>query len=525
MEFSRTSGVLLHPTSLPGRFGIGDLGDAAYRWIDFLAETGQTLWQLLPLGFTGAASGNSPYQSLSAFAGSPLLISPERLVARKLLAKADLDQVPQFPSQTVDYGRVSDWKTRLLHRSFEQFKATPASGYPADEERAAFQAFTVANAGWLDDFSLFMALKQAHDGRPWNTWEPAIRGRQAPAMKQWSVDLAGTIEEHQYLQYLFFTQWSAVKAYANRHNIKIIGDAPIFVGYDSADVWANPDLFYLDADGSPLAGAGVPPDYFSKTGQLWGNPLYRWEAMAERGYEWWIHRIRVLLTMVDITRIDHFRGFEAYWSVPAGEATAVNGHWIKGPGRDLFVALKRTLGDLPIIAEDLGLITADVIALRDGMAFPGMKVLQFAFSGDPHNEYLPHNYSPNCVVYTGTHDNDTTLGWYAAAGKKERHFVHRYTGRDGSEIHWDLIRLAFGSTAHVAIVPLQDVLGLGSEARMNTPGQPVGNWAWRCAEDALTPAIRDRLKEVTEVFGRGLQPSETPPEHRRRHHVRTRHIR
>jgi 4-alpha-glucanotransferase len=520
MHFPRTSGVLLHPTSLPGPYGIGDLGEAAYRWVDFLEETGQTLWQLLPLGYTGADSGNSPYQSMSAFAGSPLLISLDRLAEQKLLVPADLKSPPAFPAGTVDYSPVSEWKMGLLHRAFQNF-----TKHASATDRAALQAFVEANGAWLEDFALFMALKQAHGGKPWNTWEPGLRARDTASLALSATRLADAVEEQKFLQCQFFTQWTALKRYANERRVQIIGDAPIFVGYDSADVWANPDLFNLDAQGNPLAGAGVPPDYFSKTGQLWGNPLYRWDVMAERGYDWWVRRIGVALSMVDITRIDHFRGFEAYWSVPAGETTAINGHWIKGPGRDLFLAINKALGNLPIIAEDLGLITEDVIALRDSMQFPGMKVLQFAFSGDPHNEYLPHNYPANCVVYTGTHDNDTTAGWYAAASEKERAFVRRYTGRDGSEIHWDLIREAFGSPASLAIVPLQDVLGLGSEARMNTPGQPTGNWAWRFTDGALTAPIRERLKDLTFIYARGLPPPEAPPEHRRRHHVRTRHAR
>jgi len=515
MELTRTSGVLLHPISLPGRFGIGDLGDAAYRWVDFLAETGQTLWQLLPLGCTGLDYGNSPYQSLSALAGSPLLISPERLAAQGTLTAADLERVPSFTEDAVDYAAVTAYKMPLLRRSFERFREGAGKA-----ERAAFQEFEKQQGEWLEDFALFMALKQAHDGRPWSAWEPAIRSRQPEALARWRRDLADSVEEQKYLQFQFSTQWTALKQYANARNIRIVGDVPIFVGYDSSDVWANPDQFSLNDEGQPIAVAGVPPDYFSKTGQRWGNPLYRWDAMETRGYDWWIRRFRVALQMIDVTRIDHFRGFEAYWAVPAAEETAINGHWIKGPGRDFFLAVRQALGDLPIIAEDLGLITADVLALRDGMAFPGMKVLQFAFGSDSRNEYLPHNYpTSHCVVYTGTHDNDTTVGWFRAASPKERAYVQRYTGGDGSRIHWDLIRLAFGSTAEMAVVPLQDVLGLGSEARMNTPGQQSGNWAWRFGANALTKDVRDQLKEITETFGRGVPPTEAKPEHRRRHHV------
>ena len=509
MKFPRTSGILLHPVSFPGPFGIGDLGPAACRWVDFLEDTGQTLWQLMPLGYTGY--GDSPYQSFSAFAGNPLLISPELLARDGFLTRSDLEDVPQFPPDRIDYGPVIEWKLALLRRAFERFRDHARSGAHTE-----LDAFGEANADWLDDFALFMALKSAHGGAAWITWEPALRRREAPALIHWTERLSDAILQHKFLQWQFAKQWAAVKAYANERHIRVIGDVPIFVAYDSDDVWANPELFDLDDEGRPRSVAGVPPDYFSKTGQLWGNPLYDWEAMAERGYAWWIRRFRAALSLYDIVRIDHFRGFEAYWAIPAGEPTAVNGRWIKGPGRDLFLAVKEALGDLPIIAEDLGFMTADVLALRDSMGFPGMKILQFAFNGDPRQEYLPHNYTPNCVVYSGTHDNDTAVGWLASASEKERETLSRYTGRDSSEVHWDLIRLAFGSIADMAVVPLQDVLGLGSEARMNTPGQPGGNWGWRYAEEDLTPEVRTRLGEISHVYGRGLPAVATKPRHLKR---------
>lgn len=509
MKFPRASGILLHPTSLPGAFGIGDLGDAALRWIDFLSDTNQTLWQLMPLGYTGY--GDSPYQSFSAFAGDPLLISPERLHHDGFLTAADLKHAPAFPAEKVDYGPVITWKMGLLHQAYRRFKEAATA-----DQRAAFQTFAQANAHWLDDFALFMALKQAHGGAAWNTWEPELKRREPAALAEWTAKLAEGIEEHKFYQWQFFTQWERVKAYANERNIKVIGDVPIFVAYDSDDVWANAGLFDLDADGNPRHVAGVPPDYFSATGQLWGNPLYNWEAMADAGYAWWIERFRAALKAYDIIRIDHFRGFEAYWSIPFGDKTAVNGQWVKGPGRDLFLAVKAQLGDLPIIAEDLGLLTADVIALRDAMEFPGMKILQFAFGTDPRQEYLPHNYAPNCVVYSGTHDNDTWVGWFATASEAEKGYLLRYVGGDGSDIHWAVIRLAWGSIADMAIVPLQDVLGLGSEARMNTPGVAAGNWGWRYHADALTPEVASQLKALTYDYGRGLTAPE-PPKRRQRH--------
>lgn len=509
MRLPRSSGILLHPTSLPGRWGIGDLGSAAYQFIDFLYDAGQRLWQILPLGPTGF--GDSPYQCLSSFAGNPLLISLDRLVEETLLTDADLTgetapPMPDFSVDRVDYNAVTAFKMPLLQRSFTLFQSNGS-----DKHRAAFQQFCTDNAIWLDDYALFIALKQRFDGASWDTWEHTIRTRQPEALQYWQQELAEQIEAQKYFQYLFFSQWSELKAYANARDIRIIGDMPIFVAYDGADVWANPELFFLDDEGQPTVVAGVPPDYFSATGQLWGNPLYRWERMAANGYAWWLRRIKSILAMVDIVRLDHFRGFEAYWEVPATEETAVNGRWVKGPGHALFAQLEQELGELPIIAEDLGLITPEVEILRDDFNLPGMKVLQFAFGDTAKNPYLPHNYSANYVVYTGTHDNDTTLGWFLTRDDKEREKIQRYLGRDGSDIGWDMIRLALSSVADMAIFPLQDVLRLGSDARMNIPGLAEGNWSWRFRAEAMNPDMSHGLRLLTETYGRAESGS-TPEE-------------
>lgn len=495
MGFPRAGGILLHPTSFPGRLGIGELGDAAFRFVDFLAASGLKLWQVLPLGPTGY--GDSPYQSFSAFAGNTLLISLERLAAEGWLDPEDLAAAPDFSQDRVDFGRVIEWKKPLLRRAYEHFKMRAT-----EADCQALREFTAANCAWLDDYALFMAVKEAHGGAVWSAWEPPIAGHEATAVQQWAERLRDEIDAHQFLQWQFAGQWQRLKAYANEREIQIIGDIPIFVAYDSADVWAHPDLFYLDERRSPTVVAGVPPDYFSETGQLWGNPLYRWERMRASGYHWWIERFRQTLTQVDIVRIDHFRGFEAYWEVPAGETTAVNGRWVKGPGADLFAAVQARLGALPIIAEDLGFITPEVEALRDELGFPGMRILQFAFSDDATNPYLPHNFSHNTVVLTGSHDNDTTRGWYEKASERERDYVRRYLNTDGSNIAWLMVRLAFSSVANQAIVPLQDVLQLGSEARMNMPGRAGGNWGWRYREEVLTSWLSSRLRELVTIFGR-----------------------
>ena len=501
MRFPRRSGILLHPTSLPGRFGIGDLGDAAYRFVDFLAASGQAYWQVLPLSPTGYA--DSPYQTLSAFAGNPMLISPQRLVEAGHLSESDLDGVPDFPDDRVDFGPVIYHKTRLLNHAFASFRA-----HAPPTQRTAFARFCEAQAFWMDDFALFMALKEAHDLHPWHEWEPEVVTRQPDPLERWGAALADEIENQKYWQWQFFEQWLAVKRYANERGIRIFGDIPIFVSMDSADVWANPHLFHFDEHLRPTVVSGVPPDYFSATGQLWGHPLYRWEVMAQEGYAWWIARFRMAFTQADVVRIDHFRGFYNYWEVAADAETAIHGRWIYGPGADLLHAVTAALGEVTIIAEDLGDFDeesrAGLDALQTQFGYPGMKVLQFAFGGGPQDPFLPHNYTPDCIAYTGTHDNDTTVGWYQGTSTDaERDYARKYMGSDGSDIAWDAIRLAWASIAHTAITTVQDLLSLGHEARMNTPGtvgQP--NWCWRLRPAALTDGIAARLLELTAVYGR-----------------------
>jgi len=515
MSFSRASGVLLHPTSLPSRFGIGDLGMEAYRFVDFLVESGQRFWQILPLGPTGY--GDSPYTCFSAMAGNPLLISLEVLRDNGFLTDEDLSTLPEFPRETVDYGHVIQTKLPfqlngdpsvempLLRRACENFKAHASSLH-----QKKFEEFCQATSYWLEDYALFMALKDANDGKRWVEWVPAaLTKRQPEVIEEWRQRHKAEIFYHKFLQFEFFRQWSELKNYANLRGIEIIGDMPIYVAHDSAEVWANREYFCLDDETSdPSLMAGVPPDYFSATGQLWGNPIYNWERLEEEGYQWWIQRFHNMLAYVDWIRIDHFRGFEAYWEVEQGEPDARNGKWIKGPGEKLFNLLNQKLGKLPIIAEDLGVITPEVEALRDQFGFPGMKILQFAFGSGPGNAYLPFNYQRNCVVYTASHDNDTTVGWYAELSNDEkqehiRQSIMDYLGcTSSSGIHWDLIRLAYSSVADLAIIPLQDILGLGSEARMNRPGNASGNWSWRYHPDALNVETRDRLKKITELYGR-----------------------
>jgi 4-alpha-glucanotransferase len=515
MHRPRTSGILLHPTSLPGRFGIGELGPEAIRFADFLAAAGQRLWQVLPLGPTGY--GDSPYQCFSAFAGNPLLVSLDVLEAEGLLMPAYLAETPPFPEHEVDYGPVIDFKRSALARAFSRFRET------ADPpERDAFQVFCREQAAWLDDFALFMAVKAAHGGVAWTEWDREIAARRPEALERWRRDKADEIEATKFTQHRFFRQWGELRRHCHARHMKIMGDVPIFVAHDSADVWAHPELFRLDDTGRPTVVAGVPPDYFSATGQRWGNPLYRWDEMARTGYAWWIDRFRSALSLVDLVRLDHFRGFEAYWEIPASAPTAATGQWVKGPGAALFEALRAALGPLPIVAENLGVITPEVEALREHFGFPGMAILQFAFGGDPQGStFIPHNYSRDRVVYTGTHDNDTVVGWWTSGVgdstrsqeevDAEREFARRYMHSDGREIHWDFIRTLLGSVAELAIVPLQDVLGLGSEARMNVPARPSGNWRWRFPAGALTPEVRGRLREMTEDYGRVKRKS------RRRH--------
>lgn len=488
---SRACGILAHVSSLPGPYGIGDLGDGAYAFVDFLEAAGQTVWQIMPLGPTGY--GDSPYAAFSAFAGNPYLISLDELAALHWLSRQDLDSAPAFPRDRVDYGPVIEFHVAMLRKAHEAFirHGTP-------DQRRALNAFVKRTHAWLPDFARFMAFKGAHHGAIWNAWST---GKEHVTCAR-PPGLQNEIAFHTFVQWVFFTQWFELKSYANDKGIRIIGDAPIFVAYDSADVWAHARLFHLDGKGAMTAVSGVPPDFFSETGQLWGNPLYRWDVLRHEKYEWWIERLRWLLKTVDIVRIDHFRGFEACWQVPAGEQTAINGAWVKVPGLSFFKSVREQLGDLPVIAEDLGVITREVDALRDACGFPGMKVLQFGFGGGASSVHLPHNYSPNTVAYTGTHDNDTARGWYASADETVRDHVRRYFGRDGSDIHWDLIRAALASVSRMAVVPIQDVLGLGSEARMNFPGKASGNWQWRVTGEQLASADAARLRALAGLYGR-----------------------
>ena len=499
MKFTRSAGIILHPTSLPGPDGIGDLGPEAYQWVRFLKSSGCDLWQVLPLGPTGY--GDSPYQAFSAFAGNPYLISPALLLDDELLEGEDLADRPDFPANQVDFGPVIQWKLTLLDRAYERFQKQVASGLAAEME-----AFQAGQAGWLNDYALFMAIKEAQGGISWDNWPEALRNRQPEALAAFVRQNPQAARKHIFRQFLFFRQWLQLKAFANKNGIRIIGDIPIFVAYDSAEVWARPELFFLDEKGKPTVVAGVPPDYFSPTGQLWGNPLYRWDVHAQSGYTWWIERVRAMLNLIDIIRVDHFRGFAGYWEVAAGMPTAEIGQWVPGPGAGLFYAIENTLGGLPIIAEDLGEITPDVIELREKLNLPGMKVLQFSFSGDPHEPFLPHNYPVNCVAYTGTHDNDTSLGWYQQAPEKERDFARRYLARTGEDLPWDMIRVVWASAAATTLAPLQDFLCLDSSGRMNMPGQPSGNWSWRVNADVLLDEIlMARIYELNFLYGR------TPP--------------
>lgn len=494
---TRKSGILLHPTSFPGSFGIGDLGPAAYAFIDFLAKAGQKLWQVLPLGPTGY--GDSPYQSFSSFAGQPLIISPEAIADMGLLTEEDLKPRGWDPRK-VDYGPTILYKIELLRKAFGNFENMKEDPH---QIRDAFEAFKKEHKDWLEDYALFMAVKDAHGGVMWTKWDKEIAFPTKETKAMWLKRLQRDVQFYSFVQFLFYQQWFSLKAYAKEKGIEIIGDIPIFTAFDSADVWANKELFYLDEEGYPVVVAGVPPDYFSETGQLWGNPLYNWEVHKETGYQWWINRVASTLRMVDYLRIDHFRGFEAYYAIPYGAENAVHGEWRKGPYKDLFYALQNALGEqLPIIAEDLGVITPEVIELRDAFGFPGMKILQFGFDNTDENPFLPHQFVPHTVCYTGTHDNDTTLGWYQKASPESRAKVNAYMNTDGKDISWDFIRTCFGSVSEMAIVPLQDVLGLDSNARMNTPGTTSNNWQWRYTQDMLSDAIANRLREISVLYGR-----------------------
>ena len=502
MSFQRASGVLLHPTSLPSRFGIGDLGQAAYEFVDFLASSGQTLWQVLPLGPTGYE--HSPYiMNFSTFAGNPLLIDLDQLVAEGLLKAEELTPLDGVDPERVDFDRVIAHKTHFLKLAHDRFLTARSP-----DQQAKFDQFCEEQASWLNDFVLFMALFDASGGKSWNHWDSAIARREPSALQAQREALKAQIQYQQFVQFKFFEQWQKLRQYANDKAIKIIGDISIYVCHNSSDVWAAPDLFKLDPDTlEPAFIAGVPPDYFSETGQLWGNPVYDWDKAEKTDFAWWIKRFQVTLQYVDIVRVDHFRGFEAYWQVPAGEATAINGEWIEAPGEKFFKALGEALGDLPILAEDLGIITPEVEALRDRFDFPGMRILMFAFGDDPDNAYLPHHYTRNTVVYPGTHDNDTAIGWWQQASDTEKQFLARYSGYHSPEaiedINWLLIRTALASVADLAILPLQDLLGLDGRSRMNDPSHNDGNWRWRYrSSELLTQSLSDRLMSLTKLYSR-----------------------
>lgn len=494
----RRSGILLHLTSIPSRYGVGDLGEGAYQFADFLAEAGQSLWQILPLNPTSSLSGNSPYTSSSAFAGNALLISPDLLVKEGFLTPADLEQVPSFAADKVDYEAVFQYKQGLLQTAWERSR---------DRLRdRGFVEFCNDQAYWLDDYALFTAFGEHVVGLPWCAWPTGMKLGMEAERQRWREVLAESILAKKWVQYLFFNQWSALKGYCNQRHIQIIGDVPIYVSYESADVWANPDIFQLDKERDPVVVAGVPPDYFSATGQLWGNPVYRWEVMRETGYAWWVQRLEHNLRLFDRVRLDHFRGFVGYWVVSAAATTAVNGKWEPAPAHDFFTTLSGHFPVLPVIAEDLGVITPDVRETMAEFNFPGMAVLQFAFSEDlPTNPYAPHNHTRNAVVFTGTHDNNTTRGWFhRELNERGRERLSQYLGRrvEEAEVHWELIRLAMMSVSNTVIIPMQDVLGLGEEARMNVPSVARGNWGWRLRPEQLTRELAGLMDKLTRLYAR-----------------------
>ncbi len=491
----RASGVLLHPTSLPGHWGIGDLGPEAHSFVDFLYTTGQQLWEVLPMGPTGY--GDSPYQGLSAFAGNPNLISPDRLAEDGLLDAEELAGLPRFPEGRVDFGAVIPFKRQLLTHAYDRFRTGARP-----ELITALHEFRATESDWLENFALFAALKEAHGGVEWSAWEDALARRDPAALERARTDLRAQIDYQVFAQFIFFRQWFSLKQYANERGVHIVGDIPIFMGYDSADVWANQDIFYLDANGRMTAVAGAAPDFFIATGQLWGNPLYRWDVLKDRGYDWWVARFRMALEQADVLRLDHFRGFAEYWEVEAEAETAINGHWAPGPGADLFEVASHALGPLPLIAEDLGLITPDVHELRAKLGYPGMKVLVEAFHGGADNIYLPHNYTHDFVVYPGTHDMQTVRGWWANLTPRVQEHARQYMRVDGRDIAWDLIHQAFASVADMAIIQMQDLLDLDNTARMNTPGTSQGNWTWRYQPEQITPHLTERLRLMTSLYGR-----------------------
>ena len=499
MRFKRACGVLVHPTSFPTAYGIGDLGDSARKFIDFLIETDQSIWQILPLGPTGY--GNSPYASYSAFAGNPYLISPDILVSKGLLTREEAASAHLPLTTSVNYESAFAAKDRILEIAFNRYAEHNPKGNSAE-----MKAFEKENKFWLNDHCLFMACLIENDKRPWNTWDQDLAKRKPAALKKTRTRLADKIAFHKWLQFEFFDQWLSLKKYANENGIKVIGDIPIFVDHNSSDVWANSKYFEVDENGNRLLVAGVPPDYFSATGQLWGNPLYKWSVLKKDNFKWWIKRFEQMFIMADAIRVDHFRGFDAYWEVKADAPTAENGRWVKGPGSALFETILKELGELPIIAEDLGVITPEVVDLRDRFNFPGMKILQFAWNDNSGNSFLPHNYpTANCVVYTGTHDNDTSRGWYENASPLEQHRLREYVRSACDQPEKELIRLAMLSNADQAVYPLQDLMGLGSEHRMNFPGTTDGNWMWRYTPEMLNIIDREEIKHLVSISNRDVK--------------------
>ncbi len=491
----RSSGILLHITSLPGKYGIGNMGREAYDFVDFLVKSGQKIWQILPLGHTGY--GDSPYQCYSAFAGNPLLINLERLTEEGLLKKSDLPDNIYFDDENVDYGKVHEIKYPLLHQAYENHMSQKNK-----LRNIRFESFCRKNQKWLEDYAFFMALKKHFKGIAWTEWEHDIKMKKDDSMNYYREHLKNDINYFRFIQYLFYSQWLELKAYANLNEISIIGDIPLYVAFDSSDAWANPEIFDFDEHMNPVKVAGVPPDYFSETGQLWGNPLYNWEKLREDNYQWWIDRIEANFTLYDILRIDHFRGLAAFWAVAFGEKTAINGSWIEAPGSEMLQSVFDALGPLPIIAEDLGVITPDVVELRDRFGLPGMKILQFAFDSGEENDFMPHTYNKNCAVYTGTHDNDTTLGQFIQSQQTDLELMQNYFHVEKKDPAWSFIKLAWSTVGNVAIAPLQDVLRLGTEARMNFPGKASGYWKWRFTKNMLTEKHEDELLKITRLYGR-----------------------
>ncbi|REL38738.1 4-alpha-glucanotransferase [Rhodohalobacter sp. SW132] len=495
MRFPRSSGTLVHPTSFPSKYGMGDMGREAYTFIDFLESTRQTIWQVLPLGPTGY--GNSPYASYSAFAGNAYLISLDLLHEKGLLSRQECQDAELPVSVTAEYEKSYQNKEKLYQIAFRRYKNAATAS-----DKKKLSTFKKSNKYWLEDYTLFMACSISNNRDSWNTWDPDVAQRKTSALKKLRKEFADEIEYHTWLQFEFFNQWYALKEYANSKNIRVVGDIPIFVDHNSADVWSHPEYFEVDKQGNRKLVAGVPPDYFSETGQLWGNPLYKWSKLKKDNFSWWIERFRQMFDLYDLIRVDHFRGFDEYWEVAASEKTAIKGHWVKAPGTELFETIKKELGELPIIAEDLGVMTPTVEELRDKFNFPGMKILQFAFDSDSTNNFLPHNYSQNCVTYTGTHDNDTSIGWYQSAPEVEQHRAREYTRSDGNNIHWELVRLGMLSVADQAIFPLQDFMNLDSSHRMNTPGTVGSNWMWRYTPDMLENVDSDYIRKLIEMSNR-----------------------